>query len=189
MMHTHAFRSLRTWLVGYTCDAHRAHPDTPVEECACLPSLPLRIAWRLGLRITEASPPPPEPRWCSHTWPGDPGEEHACELPSGHGAPEHECGCGARHLTDRAADRLLRLIRLPARYGDCLWPEDQPCPRHDLQQPWPPGRDCLGTCTNCSSLADQWHAPSCQHHDPEAEAEYNRAIRAVPTAPTNREIQ
>lgn len=167
----------RTWLLGYTCQAHRFVNATPaetgltVENCACKPSLPMRILWLLGLRFLEECAPAhpiaePEPRWCAHTWPATtPNETHACQLPAGHGAPEHECDCGARKVTDRAADRLLRMVRLSDAYGDCLWPEDECCPRHDCHEPWPPGRDCTGTCTNCNATVTQCHEPSCPYRD------------------------
>lgn len=157
------------WLTGYTCTAHRIAATDPLCEaealhCACRPSLPLRIAVRLGLTLELA--PTPEPRWCSHTWPVDnaPGEAHLCELQHDHGSPEHVCDCGARRITNRASDRLLRMLRNPTEYDQCLWPEDTPCPLHDKRQPWPAGRDCLGTCTNCNAQRNEWHTPSCIHY-------------------------
>ena len=157
------------WLTGYTCTAHRITAGTgePVANCACKPSLLLRAALALGLSLELA--PSPEPRWCAHTWPANTQanqvpEDHCCELPHGHGAPEHVCDCGAHQLTDHAADRLLRLIRTPQTYDTCLWPEDTPCPRHDRADTWPAGRDCTGTCTNCNSTSLDWHAPSCPHY-------------------------
>lgn len=159
------------WLSGYTCTAHRVANTDPLVEaeilhCACKPSLPLRVAFKLGLTLELA--PTPEPRWCTYTWPaptdhGQPDESHLCELQHDHGAPEHACDCGARQLTDRATNKLLRAIHNPAEYDQCLWPEETPCPVHDKHLAWPAGRDCTGTCTNCNATADQDHAPSCWH--------------------------
>lgn len=149
------------------------------------PSLAARILWWLGLRFLEEVSPvhplaDPEPRWCSHAWPvngqtlEDATEAHVCELPAGHGAPEHMCDCGNRvsteKTTEKATDRLLRLVKLPPTYDECLWPEDGVCPRHDQLRPWPAGRDCLGVCTSCNAGADAWHAPSCSYYDPAAQS-------------------
>lgn len=168
-------RGFRTWLLGYTCQAHQLKQDNGINaevlDCACKPNLLLRLAFRLGLTLELA--PTPDPRWCQHTWPADlPNESHACELQHDHGAPEHTCDCGARQLTDRAGATLLRAVRLPVAYDDCLWPADDLCPRHDLQRPWPPGRDCTGTCTNCNVAAGWSHQPSCLHYDADADADY-----------------
>lgn len=149
-----------------------------------------RLLELLGLRLEEVTDRPEleatdpvDTTWCNHTWPApdDNGEvvDHTCDLELAHGDAEHRCACGASLITCQATRRLLRILKLPREYDDCLWPEGEVCPRHDLRQPWPAGRDCLGTCTVCNSPENAWHAPSCPHYDADAAAiaERDRIVR------------
>lgn len=113
--------------------------------------------------------------WCNHLWE----ETHVCDLPNGHMGDVHRCACGSLALTDRGADRLARLLRLPAEYDDCTWPPDTPCPRHDRRDTWPTGRDCRGYCTNCSASPAEWHAESCSHYDPATVAADDALMRRL----------
>lgn len=134
-----------------------------------------RLLELLGLVLEEVTAPVTDPmaaqpdiEWCNYSWPACIGQLHTCDLEVGHGGGLHACACGEDVPTDQAVGRLVRALKLPPRYDDCLWPEDGVCPRHDRAQAWPAGRDCLGTCTVCNSPANAWHAPNCPHYDPEA---------------------
>jgi hypothetical protein len=131
-----------------------------------------RLLQLLGLVLEEVCEPvtdpmaeQPDTEWCNDTLHLH-GDTHTCDLEVGHGGGLHACACGEDWPTAAACDRLLRAIKLADTYGECLWPEDDVCPLHDSGAPWPAGRDCLGTCTNCNALTNQWHEPSCLYHDP-----------------------
>ena len=150
--------------------------------------LGLRLLELLGLRLEEVpdqpeleATDPVDTTWCNYTWRAPDADhnlvDHVCDSELGHGDAEHVCACGSRLVTCQAAARLLRLVKLPREYDDCLWPEGEVCPRHDARHPWPAGRDCLGTCTNCNAGASEYHAPSCPHYDAAAIAEHDRIVR------------
>lgn len=102
----------------------------------------------------------------------DPFIMHACEYPADVYHLDHACVCGAVAPNRPAEIRLLRLVRQDPASDDCIWPEDTPCPKHSPrkpdQKPFPAHRDCVGTCTNCNAVVNEWCAASCPHYDQEA---------------------
>jgi hypothetical protein len=139
------------------------------------------LAWLHSLiRVVPVDPGPVALDWCNHRWiTWTDGRMHTCDDFDGHGGAVHTCGCGQERLTDQAAQRLIDALSQTPEHDDCTWQGDEPCPRHDERRPWPAGRDCQGTCTNCNSDASQWHAPSCPHYDPDAIAAVDRITRRL----------